>query len=101
MAVVSVVPLFFEEKDKKTVYHLKMKVGDVQDFQFLVSNYTDKNWSGSDQVIFTTDFITKEIKCKDFGLNKEQQRVFFVKVSILDPIPPQTVKITGYFELKN
>jgi len=53
MAVVSVVPLFFEEKDKKTVYHLKMKVGDVQELQFLVSNYTDKNWSGSGQVIFT------------------------------------------------
>jgi hypothetical protein len=34
-------------------------------------------------------------------LNKEQQCVLFVKVSILDPIPPQTVKITGYFELKN
>jgi len=34
-------------------------------------------------------------------LNKEQQCILFVKVSILDPIPPQTVKITGYFELKN
>ena len=88
MAVVSVVPLVYEVKDKKTVYRLKMKVGDVQELQFLVSNYTDKNWSGSGQVIVTSDFINKEIKCKDFGLNKEQQCVLFVKVSILNPIPP-------------
>ena len=41
MAIVSAVPLDFkggkiEEKDKKTVHHLKMTNGDVQELQFLV-----------------------------------------------------------------
>jgi hypothetical protein len=41
MAIVSAVPLDFkggkiEEKDKKTVHHLKMKFGDVQELQLLV-----------------------------------------------------------------
>jgi hypothetical protein len=34
-------------------------------------------------------------------LNKEQQCALFVRLTIVDPIPPQTVKITGYFKLKN
>jgi hypothetical protein len=41
MAIVSAVPLDYkggkiEEKDKKTVHHIKMKFGDVHELQFLV-----------------------------------------------------------------
>jgi|LauGreDrversion4_2_1035121.scaffolds.fasta_scaffold558903_1 hypothetical protein len=41
MAIVSAVPLDFkggkiEEKDKKTVHHIKMKFGDVHELQFLI-----------------------------------------------------------------
>jgi hypothetical protein len=93
MAIVSAVSFDFKggkvpEKDKKTSHHLKMKVGDVQEIQFLVSNYTDTNWSSTGEVYFTSEIFNQKLQCRDFGLNKENQCAFMIRISIVDQIPP-------------